>query len=178
MALCWLNSALEARPKGSATWQLVGAFGEEERTAFASLMNESSEWKFRKALRPGFQEEMNVSGGNIRRSSNAPFLHAYGTGLAFDFATLTYPDSSDKSTPVFVKLRGEAVHTHLYIPKHVAKAALELVCAAVHEFETEWLEYFHPGTLNQATSRLVEAPSWPRLCEVCQLDFLPPKLRD
>lgn len=178
LALCWLNNALEAKPKGSASWQSVTAFGAAERDAFASLMDESSEWKFRRALRAGSQEETNVTGGNIRRCGSAPSLQPYFDGLMFDLAASVHTDASGNKTPLFVKLRGEAIHTHLYIPKHVAEAALELVRAAVDEFETNWLEHFHSGTLKLAENKLVEAPAWHRLCEVCGLEFLPPKLRE
>ena len=178
LALCWLNNALEAKPKGSASWQSVTTFGAAEKDAFASLMDESSEWKFRRALRADSQEEMNVTGGNIRRCSSAPSLQPYFAGLAFDLATAVHTDISGNKTPLFVKLRSEAIHTHLYIPKHVAEAALELVRAAVDEFETNWLERFHPGIPKQAEGRLVEAPPWHRLCEACGLEFLPPRLRE
>jgi len=96
-----------------------------------------------------------------------PHLSKYWTGKPLDL--------EDK--PVFTKLRGEAIHTHLYIPRSVAEAALELVRAAVDEFETNWLEYFHPGTVAAVQSRPVVAPSWPRLCEASELAFLPPRLR-
>lgn len=177
LALCWLHNALEAKPKGGSTWQSVAtAFGNTERDAFASLMDESSEWKFRRALQN--QEEMNVKGGNVRRSSTAPSLQSYYDNLSLDLAGAVYTDAGGNKTPLFVKLRGEAIHTHLYIPRNVAEAALELVQAAVKEFETNWLEHFHPGIFAQAKGKRVESPSWSRLCEVCELDFLPPRLRE
>lgn len=178
MALCWLNNALEARPTGSGSWQSVNAFDGSEHRAFASLMDESSEWKFRKALRAGSQEEMNVTGGNIRRTAKAPALTPYFADKTFDLNVTVHADSSGNSTPLFVKLRGEAVHTHLYIPKHVAEAAIELVAAAVDEFETNWLHHFYPNALQQAEGRSVEAPPWNRLCEVFNLEYLPPRLRE
>jgi hypothetical protein len=177
LVLCWLHNALEAKPKGGSTWQSVAtAFGNTERDAFASLMDESSEWKFRRALQN--QEEMNVRGGNVRRSSTAPSLQPYYDNLSLDLAGAVYTDASGNTTPLFVKLRGEAIHTHLYIPRNVAEAALELVQAAVKEFETNWLEHFHPGICAQAEGKRVESPSWSRLCEICELDFLPPRLRE
>lgn len=173
LALCWLNNALEAKPKGSGSWQPVTAFGLSEHAAFGSLMDESSEWKFRRALRAGSQEEMNVTAGSIRRTATAPDLKPYFDGLPFDLNAAVHTDSSGNTTPLFVKLRGEAVHTHLYIPKHVAEAAIELVAAAVDEFETNWLRHFHPDVLQQAEGKWVEAPPWNRLCEVFRLEFLP-----
>jgi len=178
IALCWLNNALEAKTRGGATWQSVAdAFGAAENEAFASLMDESSEWKFRRALQAGAQEEMNVKGGNVRRTAAAPSLQPYYDQLPLDLANAVYTDASGNSTPFFVKLRGEAIHTHLYIPRNVAEAALALVRVAVEEFEMNWLEHFHPGTCTQFNGKLVAAPSWGRLCEICQLDFLPPRLR-
>lgn len=177
LALCWLNDALEVRVKGLEGWQPVTAFGSSEHEAFASLMDKSSEWKFRKALRADAQEEMNVKGGSIRRTNAAPSLHPYFDGLEFDLVAAVHADDSGNTPPLFIKLRGEAVHTHLYIPRAIAEAALELVCAAVDEFESNWLQQFHPGVLREAEGKSVEAPSWSRLCEVFELDFLPPNLR-
>ena len=167
----------EAKSKDGSTLQSVAtAFGNTERDAFASLMDESSEWKFRRALQN--QEGMNVKGGNVRRSSTAPLLQPYYNNLSLDLEGAVYTDASGNTTPLFVKLRGEAIHTHLYIPRNVAEAALELVQAAVKEFETNWLDHFHPGIYAQAEGKRVEAPSWSRLCEICELDFLPPRLRE
>jgi hypothetical protein len=177
IALCWLNNVLEAKPKGDVNWQPVSsAFGANERDVFASLMDESSEGKFRRVLQN--QEEMNVKGGNVRRSNAAPSLQPYYNNLLLDLAGAVYTDAGGNTVPLFVKLRGEAIHTHLYISRNVAEAALELVQAAVKEFETGWLEHFHPGTCAQAKGKRVEAPSWSHLCEICGLDFLPPRLRE
>ena len=177
IALCWFNNALEAKPRGNVNWQPISsAFGANERDVFASLMDESSEWKFRRVLQAG--SEINVKGGNIRRSATAPSLQPYYDNLSLDLAGAVYIDASGNTVPLFVKLRGEAIHTHLYIPRNVAEAALKLVQAAVKEFETGWLEHFHPGTCAQADGKRVEAPSWSRLCEICGLDFLPPRLRE
>lgn len=178
LALCWLNNALEAKPRGASTWQPIAtAFGAAEKDAFASLMDESSEWKLRKTLQASPPSEMNVKGGNIRRSVIAPSLGPYSNGLLLDVATAVYTDAAGNSAPLFVRLRGEAIHTHLYIPRSVAEAALDLVRAAVTEFETNWLEHFHPGTLGSMADKLVEAPSWAQLCKLCELTFLPPRLR-
>lgn len=110
----------------------------------------------------------------VQLSANAPTFDKYWEGKSLDFDAFL----SSRGNPGFTRLRGEAIHTHLYIPKHVAEAALELVRAAIHEFETNWLEYFHSGTLKQAENKLVEAPPWQRLCEACGLEFLPPRLRE
>lgn len=80
--------------------------------------------------------------------------------------------------PVFVQLRGEAIHTHLHIPRSLAKAAYDLVQAGVSDFEANWLEHCHPGTSQEANGALVERAEWSLLCTSHELDFLPPKLRD
>lgn len=177
LALCWLNNALEAKPKGGDWQPLATAFGNAEKDAFASLMDESSEWKLRRTLQATTTSEINVKGGNIRRCDANPSPPSYWNGLPFDFAAAVYADSDSNTTPLFIKLRGEAIHTHLYIPRSIADAALELVRAAVEEFKTKWLQHFYPGALANVTDRRVEAPSWARLCEVCGLNFLPPRLR-
>jgi hypothetical protein len=178
LALCWLNNVLEAKPTGTSAWQpIVTAFGAAENEAFASLMDESSEWKLRRTLQVSPPSETNVKGGNIRRSVTAPSLTPYSNGLPLDLAAAVYTDAAGNSAPLFVRLRGEAIHTHLCIPRSIAEAALDLVCAAVTEFEANWLEHFHPGTLGSMADKLVEAPSWAQLCKVCELTFLPPRLR-
>lgn len=178
LALCWLNNTLEAKPTGTSAWQSIAtAFGATEKDAFASLMDESSESKLRKTLQTSPPSEMNVKGGNIRRSIAAPSLDTYSDGLVLDLAAAVYTDAGGNNTPLFVRLRGEVIHTHLYIPRPIAEAALALVRAAVDEFETRWLEHFHPGILGSMANKLVEAPSWARLCEACELTFLPPRLR-
>lgn len=178
IALCWLNNFLEARPKGPTSWQPVAtAFGSAEKDAFASLMEEPSESRLRRILEAGSIHEMNITGGNIRRSTTAPSLSPYFNGLPLDLAAAVHTGVGGNSIPLFVKIRGEAIHTHLYIPRPIAEAALELVRAAVEEFENNWLEHFHPGTLTAADNKPVAAPSWSRLCEVCELTFLPPRLQ-
>lgn len=177
LALCWLNNALEAKVKGGDWQSPATAFGTAERDAFASLMDESSEWKLRKTLQEGAVNEISVKGGNIRRTGAAPSLMSYWKELTFDLAAAIYTASDGNTASLFVKLRGEAIHTHLYVPRPIAKAALDLVHAAVKEFEANWLEHFHPGTLVRAQYQAATAPSWSRLCEVCELTFLPPRLR-
>lgn len=178
LALCWLNNVLEAKPTGASAWQPIAtALGAAENEAFASLMDESSEWKLRRTLQTTAPSEINVKGGNIRRSIAAPSLGPYSSGLLLDLATAVYTDAAGNSAPLFVRLRGEAIHTHLYIPRSIAEAALDLIRAAVTEFEANWLEHFHQGTLGSIADKLVEAPSWAQLCEVCELTFLPPRLR-
>jgi hypothetical protein len=177
LALCWLNNGLEARLTGASDWQSVGDFGEAEKDAFESLVETSNEWKLREALKSNPPEAYNVKGGNVRRSVNAPCLEPYGDGLSLDLETLVH-DEGARARPVFVKLRGETVHTHLYIPHHVAKAAVDLVQAAVIDFETKWLEHFHPCTSQVGANMSVICPKWSKLCTVCRLSFLPPQLRD
>jgi hypothetical protein len=115
-------------------------------------------------------------GRKLELTSSAPVLESYWERKALDLDRVR----TTRGQPVFTVLRNESIHTHLYIPDHVAKAALELVKAAVEEFEANWLKHFYPEALSSADPRPVEYPKWPRLCgdDACQLDFLPPKLRN
>lgn len=180
LAICWLNGALEVKPKGAADWQSITAWGsDEQRKAFDSMLEESTEWKFRRTLKSDPPEAHNVSGGNVRRSGTEPVLRSFSEGQPLDLDAVVYQsDPDDQPTSVFVKLRGEAIHTHLHIPCHVAEAALHLAALAVEEFENNWLEHFHPGIIQAGKDQRVECPHWSELCKALELDFLPPKLRD
>ena len=180
LALCWLYGGLEVKPKGAANWQPIASWRlDEQEKAFEFMLEESSEWKLRRTLKSHPPEEYNIVGGNVRRSLGAPVLQSYSKGHPLDLDTATHHEvAGGTPTPIFVKLRGEAIHTHLYIPCRVAEAGLSLVMLAADEFESNWLEHFRPGTILATKGQQVECPSWPRLCEVLQLGFLPPKLRD
>lgn len=180
LAVCWLKGELEVKPKDAAGWQSIATWGsDEQQKAFESMLEESSEWKLRRVLKSTSPKEYNVSGGNIRRSASAPTLDAYSAGQPLDLDTVLHSYASGtQQTPVFVKLRGEAIHTHLYIPCPVAKAALHLARLAVKEFEDNWLKRFYPDTFQKDRIQRVECPRWSELCKALELDFLPPKLRD
>lgn len=186
LAVCWLNGELEVKPKGVTEWQPITTWGitwgpDEQRKAFESMLEESSEWKLRRTLKSNPPEEYGVTGVNIniRRSVSAPVLQPFSAGQPLDLDAAVHQDNASRNpTPVFVKLRGEAIHTHLQIPCPVAEAALDLVLLSAEEFENDWLEHFHPGAVQAGKNQMMECPRWSKLCKDLQLDFLPPKLRD
>ncbi|HPN34214.1 MAG TPA: hypothetical protein PK843_06865 [bacterium] len=179
LALCWLNDGLEVKPKGETDWKRLNSWKlDQQRRAFEDMLEESNEWKLRKTLKSSPPTEYNVSGGNVRRSNTAPVLQAYSAGHSLDLDTPSQQAQEVTQTPIFIKLRGEAIHTHLYISNNISEAAISLVTQALKEFEVNWLEHFHAGSLQAANDQIFECPSWARLCDTLKLDFLPPKLRN
>ena len=175
LCLCWLAGVLDVGVGNNPLVAVNTLITTDQTRGFIAMSGHSSADAMRNTLRRkqslSFDRKV---GMQVQLSANAPTLDEYWKGKSLDFDAF----SSSWGNPGFTRLRGEAIHTHLYIPKHVAEAALELVRAAVHEFETKWLEHFHPGTLNLAENKLVEVPPWHRLCEACGLEFLPPRLRE
>lgn len=108
----------------------------------------------------------------------------------------------DPLRPALVRMRGEAIHTHLYLNKAVAAEAAKLAAAAVDEFQRNWLAHFDRALPSRMAERLrarapkspadvdwlaewrtlrrklTDAPSWDTLCHCCGVDFLPPYLED
>lgn len=124
-----------------------------------------------------------------------PTLRCYwrDIGLGMDLAR------GQRST--VAQLRGEAIHTHLYINDKIAAAAVQLAKAAVRDFEYYWLGFAEPQRiridsvtdaanashapapqdpryyereLQEFTVQPTDAPGWSKLCEWCGIDFLPP----
>lgn len=176
LALCWLKGGLEAKPTSTTAWGAVSTFGSQEHEAFKYLVEDPSEWKLRKALAPNPPQAYSLKGGNIRRRANAPVMEQYDDGLALDLSDQTIGEG-ENARPIFVKLRGEAIHTHLSIPRSVALAAIELVEASLDEFKRNWLEVYHPGTVAVMQTAGMDCPNWVTLCRLLELDFLPPRLR-
>ncbi len=174
LGLCWLeDEVVIAIGKQAAV--LPSALSDQDRaTWFGELVEHSGADAMRETLRRIGALGLKRNTATIQLAYTAPTLGEYWIGTSLDIDGLR---SSDKR-PVFTKLRGEAIHTHLYLPRPIAEAALELVQTAVEEFVHFWLDYFHPGTLRAAATMVSTAPSWSHLCESCELGFLPPKLRD
>lgn len=173
LSMCWLAGVLDVtvgktEPAFSTSLDFV-----DQARGFGAIAGHSSADAMRDTLRRRQTLPLG-SGMQVQLSASAPNMDEYWKDKMLDFDAFL----SSWGNPGFTRLRGEAIHTHLYIPKHVAEAALELVCAAVDELEKGWIEHFYPGTLSQASAKLVEAPAWHRLCEVCELEFLPPRLRN
>lgn len=71
---------------------------------------------------------------------------------------------------VLVKLRGEAIHTHLSIPAAYAEAAHHIVDHALTDFVDNWVALLgKPPVPVHHTWKL----PWGDLCTHCGLDFLP-----
>lgn len=176
LALCWLHDKVEVSVDGAASIP-PSAFTDpvEQHKWFKKLVNSTAK-KMLEALK---NRKLILNKNNKKAEvvflTTLPHFIPYWSSKELDFDTVVIGQNND---PVFTKLRNEAIHTHLFIPLEVAEAALKLTEAACEEFEYEWFEEFHPGVIDSLANPLVKAPSWSRLCEVCQLDFLPPKLRD
>ncbi len=176
LVMCWFAGKLTVQI-GNNSPLASNALNEPERSeAFKALVNHSGADVMRQALCLPNSLEIRKKRGKEERiavcTTDSPSLSAYWQGTPLDFDAFTFENRSG-----FARLRGEAIHTHLYIPRPIAEAALELVTNAVAEFERNWLEHFYPGTLAQADGKSIAAPSWTFLCEKLELDFLPPRLR-
>lgn len=172
LCMSWLNNHLAIMVGRNPPVAVTSLSSADQINGFKNLVEHSGADMMRDTLRGAGNLELRQARMSVRLGSNAPSLGEYWKGKSLDLDTVQH-----NNKPCFIKLRGEAIHTHLYIPRPIAEAALELVRAAVEEFENNWLECFHPGTLASAQGTLVEAPSWSHLCEVCGLTFLPPRLR-
>lgn len=179
MALSWFKGDVKVKPRGDA-WREVSSLGEMEHEVFRALVNDASEWKFRKALRiqNGKRQMFEFSRGKLKKwmlmlKPNAPALGNYPFNSGLDMTLM----ASNSHVPLFVKLRGEAIHTHLTIPKSVAEEALVLIQGAIAEFETNWFQrYFPEIRLDEYKNCTI--PNWAEICKALSLDFLPPRLRD
>lgn len=173
LCISWLSGVLSVTVGGGSPVASNTLSTSDQANGFVAIVSHSSADTMRDTLRGKQSLELRHAKMKVELSPSAPHLGDYWKGKDLDFDAFV----SDWGNPGFSRLRGEAIHTHLYIPRSVAEAALDLVRAAVTEFETNWLEHFHPGTLGRMADKLVEAPSWAQLCKVCELTFLPPRLR-
>lgn len=173
LCIAWLNDCLEVE------------IGNNSRTKVSKLPNNKNIKGFRNLVEHSGADAMrdtlanqNQNGLQLRKAGMKVYLaNTQPLAKYWDKKSLDLNAVQHGNKPIFTKLRGEAIHTHLYIPRPIAEAALELVRAAVEEFETNWLEHFHPNTLAAMNGKLFAAPTWSNLCEVCDLIFLPPRLR-
>lgn len=173
ICMSWLHGCLSITA-GSSSPVASNALGASDWSkGYAAIVSHSSADAMRLVLQRKQSLELRHVKMKVDLNASAPSLSDYWSGNPLDFDAFV----SSWNNPGFTRLRGEAIHTHLYIPHPIAEAALELVRAAAEEFETNWLEHFHPGILAQARNKAVTAPSWSCLCKVCELTFLPPRLR-
>jgi hypothetical protein len=173
LCVAWLEGVLDVTA-GSSPPVAPSTLSDSDRAkGFDAIVGHSSADAMRETLRRKQPLDLRHAKMKVALGSTAPRLNEYWKGHLLDFDAFV----SNWNNPGFTRLRGEAIHTHLYIPRSIAEATLELVRASVVEFENNWIEQFYPGTLISVESKLVEAPSWTRLCDVCELTFLPPQLR-
>ncbi len=173
LCVSWLKGVLSVMVEKVPPIASNALSASDQANGFGAIVSHSSADTMRDTLRGKQSLELRHAKMRVELSPNAPHLGDYWKGKELDFDAFV----SDWGNPGFSRLRGEAIHTHLYIPRSIAEAALDLIRAAVTEFETNWLEHFHRGTLGSMADKLVEAPSWAQLCKVCELTFLPPRLR-
>lgn len=174
LAMCFLRNETQLTIGKDPPVQPCSLSCADRARWFRAIADHSGADAMRDTLRGKRSLPLERGKAKLEVSDGAPELGAYWSSKALDVDEARTPD--DK--PVLTKLRGEAIHTHLYIPKHLAEAGRELVRSAVAEFETTWLEHYYPGTLKAAAEKSVKRPRWHRMCQVCQLDFLPSRLQD
>ncbi|MFZ2489394.1 MAG: hypothetical protein WAZ19_14875 [Anaerolineae bacterium] len=173
LCYCFLSNKSELMIGGS--WIKPCTLAEEEQHRwFKSLANHSGADVMRATLERSKELNLNLERdrAKLRISSEAPSFCKYWSQKELDLDTIKMSDK-----PIFTKLRGEAIHTHLYIPHGVACAAYNLVEAAVSEFKENWLNCLDTSQSQTVNYQVITRAEWARLCEVCELDFLPPKLR-
>lgn len=177
LAFCWFQDWLEFRqvtqaPDGRRTETSLGVVSnlDQDRTRrlFKKLVKNTADDMYkvlRRASRDGYIKINNQE--FVRLTATAPQLANYWGGISL-------------SVDILLHLRNESIHTHLYIPEPVARAACALADSALQEFEAHWLTPFcgHTSTpIPSFPTGAFEAPNWSRICTVCELDFLPPKLQ-
>jgi hypothetical protein len=144
----------------------------ERAKRFRVLSNYDSADVVRKALTGEFSS-LHLKGHPVFKAKlreGEPLMKNYDTeSAAFLQSYRDHQDSRDST--LLSRLRGEAIHTHLYIPRPVAEAAVALVANSHRELVENWLEHYYPG---ETTAPVTEAPEWEDLCAWCGIDFLPP----
>lgn len=174
LCMSWLKDSLDITIASKPPVSVRTLSDADQVKGFKNLVEHSGADAMRKTLMKSGKLTLRDAGMEVKLGHHAPSLqkYEYWKGKSLDLDAVQHD-----SRPAFIKLRGEAIHTHLYIPRSLAEAALDLVRAAVNDFESNWLEHFYPGTIAAAQNKLLAAPSWSRLCEVFDLTFLPPRLR-
>lgn len=89
-------------------------------------------------------------------SSIVEVLTEYWKGLAFNHETL-------------VALRGEAIHTHLSLPRPIAEVAYEIAKRGLDDFVTQWAPLL--GKIWTPYQKWYL--TWEQMCDYCRVDFLP-----
>lgn len=154
VAILWLTDGLQI--DGNAGMSLFN-----DKARFDILAESSSAGGFRDFLRnPNETLQFRVRGGYtmVRKSGVSTEMNRY-----WDLPTCPI----DHQT--LVKLRGEAIHTHLSIPAAYADAAYQIVACALQDFVDHWVSLLGKPIPTHQTWHL----AWNDLCTHCGLDFLP-----
>lgn len=155
VAILWLTNRLQI--DGNPAVQLT-----QDKTRYDVLAESASAGGYRTFLQdPNETLQFRVRGGfTVRRStSDTTTMDSY-------WNLPNYPIDHE----ILVKLRGEAIHTHLSIPAAYADAAYHIADSALKDFNTKWVAQLNkPSPLEHQTWQL----PWSELCTHCGLDFLP-----
>lgn len=169
LALCWLHGDLLTE-RGPVTRSRMGSA--EWRRWFSRLVEHDGGDDMRRALLHKGCLQMRSKGEtiSIRLGDGAPALECYWQGKELSW------DQRFGGRSLLSKLRGEAIHTHLYLTEKIARGAVAVARAGMDELRRNWLHRYHPGTLAAAPPPFCEEPGWSQLCSWCGVDYLPPYL--
>lgn len=168
LALCWLNEGFAYRGQPVTRARL----GADWHKWFEVLAEHSGAEDMRKVLLGQHRSFHLRNRGELFDpvlAANVPRLERYWQGKSLDWDSERHEGRS-----VLTRLRDEAVHTHLYLSREIAEAAVVLVDASVEEFRKNWLRRYHPAVFAGSKYMATSVPKWEQLCTWCGIDFLPP----
>jgi hypothetical protein len=179
VAICWLRDELDITMKNRGPLRPSSFTEAEQKGLFFQIVEHDGADQMRKMLfKPTitslslrrYKDPATGKGVGARAAmpSSVPALDNYWSGKALDLDGII-----NEGRPIFVRLRGEAIHTHLFVTQDVAKAAYDLAGASLDEFERNWLPRLTGGLILQYDVKRLEAPEWDKLCKWCGLTFLP-----
>lgn len=167
LALCWLHGELVLN-SAPVTRAFLG--DKQWREKFTVLTEQSGADAMRGVLLREPGKELSRL-GEVKLAAGAPTFDRYWQGKPLDLDAVRDPV---RKNPTLIRLRGEGVHTHLYLTKEIADASVALARASVKEFIDNWLGKYHRNVVTDSNNRLTRAPGWDDLCRWCGIDFLPP----
>lgn len=164
LAMCWLHGdfLVDGTAVGEAQWKPL--FDELVDHASADQMRDAL--RTRKSLQLGQTKPRPLG----MLSEGAPKMNDYWREL-----DLGWSNKIDRRT-LLGSLRGEAIHTHLYLTEKIARCTLDVARKGVEDFRNNWLDRYHPGALGGAKSHKFCEPDWDDLCKWCRVDYLLPYL--
>lgn len=179
IAICWLRDELDIWVKNRGPLRPSSFTETEQKGLFLQIVEHAGADQMRRMLLEPAIASLSLSrykdpatgktaGVKAVISPDVPALDNYWDGKALDLDAVT-----TEGSPTFIRLRGEAIHTHLFVTKEVAEAAYALTSASLDEFEGNWLPRLAGGLHPQYHGERLKAPEWDRLCRWCSLTFLP-----